>query len=559
MIPKVILRLHRHTNKRQYRKSSSSESLITNENQSQQLRRSTRSSNPPGEWWKSLPSNSSEEPSNLALFACDAPSSYSDATSPANIDFWKSAILKEENSIRENNTFTLVVRKSNMHVLPCRYVFKVKKDVGPKVRIVAKGFRQIHGVDYNETYAPVVSLTALRCFLATIASLDLECDQMDVVTAFLNGDLDEDIYMEVPAGFKDPTQPNVVCKLQKALYGLKQAPRQWYAKINKFLLEDLNFTCCPHEPCLYYKHDGKSIAMLVLYVDDLLIAGDNRSQLDSIKLEFSRRFKMKNLGVASEFLGIKISRNRSDRTLHLSQAEYANTVLERFGMQDSKPIHTPMEPSALKSTNRAHESTELAGEVPYRQAIGSLMYLMISTRPDIAYAVGIMYGNLTPTSSIGYSDSDWAGCVETRKSTEGFVFLLSGGAVSWRSKKQTVVATSSCEAEYISVCSATKEAIWLSQLISCLQGHKLPTPMTILVDNQGAIASAHNWSINARNKHIGIRYHFVREAVANNQVKISYCSASDQLADPLTKPLNRILQEKLCSRMGLQICSVPRN
>eukprot|EP00171_Calliarthron_tuberculosum_P002755 IDg2755t1 len=142
-----------------------------------------------------------------------------------------------------------------MHVLPCRYVFRVKKDVGPKVRIVAKGFRQVHGVDYNETYALSKVLPAVRCFIATVASMDLECDQMDIVTAFLNGDLDEDIFMEVPAGFKDPARPNIVCKLQKALYGLKQAPRQWYAKINDFLLNNLKLTCCPQEPCLYYKND----------------------------------------------------------------------------------------------------------------------------------------------------------------------------------------------------------------------------------------------------------------------------------------------------------------
>eukprot|EP00171_Calliarthron_tuberculosum_P021771 IDg21771t1 len=414
--------------------------------------------------------------------ASDAPSSYEDATSPTNIDFWKSAILKEENSLRDNNTFKLVQRQHGMHVLPCRYVFKVKKDVGPKVRIVAKGFRQVHGVDYNDTYAPVVSLTAVRSFLATVSGMDLECDQMDVVTAFLNGDLDEDIYMEVPEGFKDPSKPNLVCKLKKALYGLRQAPR--------------------------------STMMLVLYIDDLLIA------------------------------------------------DYANLVLDRFEMRDSKPIATPMEPSALKKAVDEPDMVCLAGDVPYRQTIGSLMYLMICIRPDIAYAVGklsqycekplkahwtavkrvlryiggtsdkgIMYDSSSSPSPVGYSDSDWAGCVETRKSTEGFVFLISGGAISWRSKKQTVVATSSCEAEYISVCSATKEAIWLSKLLSCLQGKVNAAPMKILVDNQGAIASAHNWSINARNKHIDIRYHFVREAVLANQVNISYCSGADQLAD----------------------------
>lgn len=162
-----------------------------------------------------------------------------------------------------NNTFILIERTANMHVVPCRYVFRVKKYVGPKVRIVAKGFRQVHGVEYSETYAPVASFSIFRCFLSIVAHFDLECDQMDVVTAFLNGDLDKEIFMEVPAGFRYPKRPNVVCKLRKALYGLKQAPRQWYAKIHSFLTTNLLFTSCPHEPCLYYKHSHSSIILIV--------------------------------------------------------------------------------------------------------------------------------------------------------------------------------------------------------------------------------------------------------------------------------------------------------
>ena len=469
-----------------------------------------------------------------------------------------------------------------MNVIPCRYVFRVKNGE-PKVRIVAKGFRQVHGVDFYDTYAPVVSLVAVRCFLATTAHLDLECDQMDVVTAFLNGDLDENIYMEVPAGFKDPNRPNLVCKLQKALYGLKQAPRQWYAKINSFLVDNLQFTSSPYEPCLYFKHSDDCITLIVLYVDDLLIAGNDRSIVDHVKDEFKDQFKMKDLGVASEFLGIQIYRDRPNRTLRITQSSYIDKILDRFHMADSNPVCTPMEISSSKILSTDSDLQELAQGVPYRQAIGSLMYLMIGTRPDIGYAigklsqycekplkshwssikrvlryikgtrnVGIKYDGNKSMKPLGYCDSDWAGCLETRKSTEGILFLLAGGAVYWSSKKQSIIATSSCEAEYIASCSAAKTAIWLNNMLGGILGNSAPKPITVHVDNQGSIGMAYNESINARNKHIDIRYHFVRDAVKNKQVTLEHCAGTDQAADPLTKPLGRIKLKEMNDKIGLQ-------
>eukprot|EP00171_Calliarthron_tuberculosum_P001088 IDg1088t1 len=515
------------------------------------LRRSTRKIRAPREWWKFEPSASSPDSidpdpstsSDTALIINDPPQSYTEATSSANIDFWAPGIKREEDSIRENNTFTLVEHQPGMHVIPCRYVFKVKNNT-PKVRIVAKGFRQVHGVDYSETYAPVVTLATVRVFLSIIATLDLECDQMDVITAFLNGDLEEDIYMQVPSGFKDKSKPNLVCKLHKALYGLKQAPQQWYAKINSFLIDELDFQSCPYEPCLYFKHDKDDINVIVLYVDDLLVAGNKTSTIDKIKTVFKSRFKMKDLGHAQEFLGLEITRDRPNRTLTLSQSGYVDK---------------------------------------YSIVIGSLMYLMIGTRPDIAFAVGklsqhcekprlqhwiaakrvlryvkgtrnlsITYGTKSSLEPLGYCDSDWGGCVETRKSTEGYLFLIAGGAVCWRSKKQSIIATSTCEAEYVSLCSAAKEAIWLSRLLATVLGKPSPTPITIMVDNEGAIASSHSTSINQRNKHIDMRYHFVREAVLSGLVKIQHCTSEEEAADPLTKPLYRIAFEKHRESFGLR-------
>ncbi len=538
------------------------------------LRRSTRISKPPGEWYKATGQYAQ------ALSAQTTPTSYQVAVSPENIDFWKPGIDREHDCITRNNTWTLVERKSGMHVLPSKYVFKVK-DGKPKVRLVAMGCRQIHGVDYNETFAPVVSLTTIRTILALASHYDLELEQMDVVTAFLNGDLHEDIYMTVPDGFKNPSNSNQVCKLQKSLYGLKQSPRQWYAKMHSYLVEELGFQSSKNDPCLYVNHDSASLLLIGLYVDDLLIAGSNKKKIHQIKKELTSRFEMKDLGAARVMLGIEITRDRANRQLLISQSEYTLTILARFGMENSRSVATPMDrPGSSTTENNS------AVAVPYRQAIGSLMYLMIGSRPDIAFAVGrlsqhaehpshehwvsvkrvfryingtrdfgILYDGNRPLVTEGYADADWAGCRESRKSTSGNIFLVAGGAVCWRSKKQTCVATSTCEAEYIACCLAAKEAVWLSRLLADLTNSKNPQPITINVDNIGAIDTAYNASINQKNKHIDIAYHFVRDCIMSGKLKLTHCNSGDQAADPLTKSLERVLHERLRLKQGL--CSKP--
>ena len=557
------------------------ESAPQNEQESQGLRRSTRNRNRPGEWWKAtltkpLPSNNSE----TALLAdSSVPSSYAEATSPSNADFWLPGIRKEEQSILDNKTFSLVDRLPDMEVIPCRYVFRVKNGL-PKVRIVAKGYQQIHGVNYFDTYAPVISFTAVRCFLAFVTQMNLHCDQMDVVTAFLNGDLEETIYMELPSGFTNRNTTGKVCHLHKAIYGLKQAPRQWYAKMNCFLIDELNFASCPDEPCLYYLHEPDCTVLVILYVDDLLIAGSSRSALDTLKMKFCKKFQMKDLGKVNEFLGITISRNRTEKVLQISQEAYIEKILTRFNMQHAKGICTPMETYPTKNLT---DIDSASSQYPYREAVGSIMYLMVCTRPDIAYAISKLARHLdNPThehltavkrllrylsatrkksitfrakqsfTGIGFCDSDWGSCSDTRKSTEGFLFIIGGGAVSWRSKRQTVVATSSCEAEYISLCSAAKESIWLSRMIASVEGSATATAITIHVDNQGAIELARNNKLNPRTKHIDIRYHFVQSAVSEGLIQIKYIPGAKQTADPLTKPLQRVLFERHRTAMGLE-------
>ncbi len=338
------------------------------------LRRSTRKFTKPKEWWKTT---------STAFTARTFPSSYKAATSPDNIDFWSPGIEREHDCLLRNKTWELVKRKDGMHVLPSKYVFRVKNGK-PKARLVVLGCRQVYGLDYSQTFAPVVKMSTIRLVLALVAARDLECEQMDVVTAFLNGDLDEDIYMEIPQELKTTKNSDQVCKLRKAVYGLKQAPRQWYAKIHEYLVRDLGFTSSLNDPCLYTQHQSSSLTIIALYVDDLLVAGNDKEKIRKLKSDLSEIFEMKDLGPLSVMLGIKISRDRVKKLVFISQPEYTREILSRFGMENLNPLSTPM----LRSEKFSGSQESSSIDVPYREAIGSLMYLMICTRPDIAYAVG---------------------------------------------------------------------------------------------------------------------------------------------------------------------------
>lgn len=534
-------------------------------------RRSNRSKRKPCEWWKAT--------ANIALSAQQIPISYKKAVESDNFDFWKPGIDKEHECLLRNQTWTLVRREPGMHVLPSKYVFRVKNG-GPKARLVALGCRQMYGIDYLETFAPVVKLTTIRVLLALAAVHDFDIEQMDVTTAFLNGDLDQDIYMQIPEGLRTPKNEGMVCKLRKSLYGLKQAPRQWYAKIHTFLVVDLKFKASMNDPCLYVQKFESNILIIALYVDDLLIVGNCKTEIVKIKGELSKRFEMKDLGPASVMLGVEITRDRPSRKLWISQREYTSEVLSRFQMQETRTVSTPMDKATL--TTLESESSLAPANTPYRQAIGSLIYLVTCTRPDLAFTVrrlsqylekpqdhhwnavkralrylwstrnhGILYDGSNGAGLVGYADSDYAGDTATRKSTSGYVFLMANGAISWKSKKQSVVATSSCEAEYVASCLATKEAVWLSRLAADVSLRPRDLPVPIKVDNNGAKDLAYNATINERTKHIDVQYHFVRECALNKKIELQRCDTSDQVADPLTKPLERLQHQKLCSMKGL--------
>jgi hypothetical protein len=409
--------------------------------------------------------------------------------------------------------------------------------------------------------------------------------QMDVKTAFLNGDLDEDIYMQQPDGYRaDGQQADHVWKLNKSLYGLKQAGRAWNKKMDTALVE-LGFQSLHSDSCVYIKRDGSAVVYVLVYVDDLLLVTNDTAQLTATKAALSSRFDMKDMGEAQFILGVQIRRNRERRQLSLSQREYVRTILKRFRMEDCKPAASPMATGVklLRDDPKDAASTDDMSQVPYSSAVGALMYAALATRPDIAFAVtalcqfmanpAISHWNAAKRvfrylqgtmdyelrygwdggksqSLYGYSDSDWGNDVNDRRSVTGWVFLLHDAAVSWQSIKQPTVALSSVEAEYMAATQATREAVWWRAFLAEL-GIPQATATTIFSDSQGAIALGKNPEHHKRTKHIDIQHHYVREQVAAGNVALSFIGTENMLADVLTKPLAAERHATLAAGIGV--------
>ena len=561
------------------------------------IRGSTRARKAPGSWWKAMVTAGLLSHAHMIT---EIPNSYKQAMASPKASFCQKGIDKELASQHKNKTWQLVPRSQASNVLTSRWVFRVKQlpDESGKLvetakgRLVARGFEQVEGLECTETFAPVFKFTTIRLLLALVAHFDLELHQMDVVTAFLNGDLEEEIYMEQPDGCIDKAKPDSVCKLLKAIYGPKQTHRQWHSKIDEFLIVELGFKTTRSDPCLYIRRQGNVIMIMALYVDDLLLAGSDLEAILWMKNELNKRFDMKDLGEAKTCIGLEIDRIRSENILTVTQSKYAQAVLTRFKMSTSNPCVTPMDQSYHVAKQVAETDTEdKPCSAPYRQAIGCLMFLMVGTRPDIAFAIGklsqhcadpreshwtgvkrvlrylrgsqrlgLVFGkDDLGTELHGYSDADWGGCLQSRRSTSGYVFKLCGGPISWASRKQTVVAKSTCEAEYIALCEACKEAAWLRRFHADVLGATSDPTLRIGCDNTGTIAFAQNESTNRRNKHIDITYHFVRDAVQRKLVTLYHCPTAEMPADILTKPLGRVLFEKFVGMVGLSECKAAQS
>lgn len=492
---------------------------------------------------------------------------------------WKRAWESELDSLQKNRTWVVERVPSDRNIVGCRWLFQRKEDGRFKVRLVAKGYSQEPGVDFKETFAPVAKFTTLRILLALVAENDWELHSMDVKTAFLNGELEEEVYMECPEGVHGKVKPGYACRLVKAIYGLRQSPRVWYQKIHTFFRKH-DFHRSTQDYSLYINYDRK--ILVLIYVDDLVLAAADIKAISWIKNALTNAFEMTDLGELAMFLGLEIQRDRSQRILTLGQQRYINRILQRHGMQDARPSLTPLDPNTrLRACpiNRPTKAQPVNLEL-YQSAVGSLMYAMLGTRPDLAYGVGLvsqfnhspqpehwiavkrLFRYLVGTKNYtlkfgssnisgGYSDADW-GAAEDRKSVGGFVFLLNGGAVSWASKKQTSIALSTTEAEYMGMTQAAKEILWLRTLLNEIGAFKHIVPMSTLnEDNQGAIALAHNPEYHARTKHIDIQYHFIRELVTTDTIHLRFCPSTDMIADIMTKALPRPTHDKHTHGMGL--------
>ena len=445
-----------------------------------------------------------------------------------------------------------------------------------KARVIAQGFSQVEGIDYNETFAPVTKINSIRLLLALSARFDWEIHQMDVKSAFLNGELDEEIYMRAPPGYK--AAPGTVWRLKKALYGLKQASREWYKKLSHEL-NSLGFARIQADHCVFYKNVNGHHFIIAVYVDDNLIISDSLDLILKTKEDLSSCFDMTDLGEVHWILNMEVTRDRTKRTIRLSQSQYIEDILERHGMADCRPTGTPME------VNLKLEKLETAevNATEYQQLIGSLMYGSIGTRFDIAHDVGVLSrhnhspgkqhhtavkrvfrylrgasdnyilydGKSAIEGPVIYCDADWAGDPSDRKSISGYTAILSGAAISWSSKKQATVSLSSTEAEYIAAARATQEATWIHTFLSEI-GHPLKKPITLYVDNQSAIKLIQNPVAHDRTKHIDIKYHFIRDAQARGIIKVEYCPTNDQVADVLTKPLPHEKHKHFTEQMGLR-------
>jgi len=491
---------------------------------------------------------------------------------------WRQAMQTEFNALLQNQTWTLVPQQAT-NLVGCKWVFKVKRKVDGsikrhKARLVAKGFHQQAGLDYGETFSSVVKPTTIRTVLTVAYSRGWDMLQIDIQNTFLHGYLDEEVYMTQPPGFSHPSLPNHVCKLQKALYGLKQAPRAWFVRLSN-RLHELGFTNSKADSSFFILRTSSLIMFVLVYVVDIIITASVPAAISDLLQQLQMSFAVKDLGKLNYFLGVEVTPLKTG--LLLSQRRYIIDLLKRTNMLEAKPISSPMSSSSSLS---AFDGDSMEDPILYRSTVGSLQYLSL-TRPDLAFAVkrecqfmhkpsklhwqavkrilrylkhtvshGLLLTRLNISILEAFSDADWAGCPDDRKSTGGYCVFLGSNLISWSSKKHPTVSRSSTEAEYKSVANATAELLWIQYLLRDL-GVPLSSPPKLWCDNIGATYLAANPVFHARTKHVEIDFHFVRGQVAAKTLQILFTPSKEQIADILTKPIVSNWFQWLCSKLNV--------
>ncbi|KAI3782063.1 hypothetical protein L2E82_12095 [Cichorium intybus] len=511
------------------------------------------------------------------MFAGEEPTTFIEAE---NHQDWKDAMKRELDSIERNHTWVLTDLPKGQKPIGLKWVFKLKKDASGKftthkARIVAKGYVQRKGIDFDEVFAPVARLETVRLMLALAAKEGWTVHHLDVKSVFLNGTLEEEVYVSQSEGFIVAGKEHMVYRLSKALYGLRQAPRAWNAKLDK-TLKELGFLRCPQEQAVYKLQRPNSILLVGAYVDDLIVMGTSEEQVAAFKKQMKNVFEMTDMGKPSYYLGIEVHQRKGE--VAIAQTGYAKKVLKLAGMADCNPSKYPME-SKLSLTK--DEGGVEVNSTDYRRLVGSLRYLT-HTRPDLAYSVGVVSRFMeSPKEShfkavkqilryikgtqshglvyrkggdgklIGFSDSSYGMDPVDGKGTTGMVFYYSNSPITWSSQKQRTVALSSCKAEFMAATMAAWQALWLRSLLKELTGSKAES-IKLCVDNKSAIALMKNSVFHGRSKHIDTRFHFIRECVENKQIIVEHVSGEEQKADILTKALPRVKFSEMQYLLGME-------
>jgi hypothetical protein len=528
------------------------------------------------------------------------PTTYEQAMNDEFSDKWKLACDIEIASMSDKEVYTLVPRTKHMSIVPCRWVFDIKRDennlpIRFKARLVGKGFKQIYGIDYEETFSPVAKYKSIKMVLAFAAQHQLPLYQIDYVTAFLNAKLDKPIYMAQPDGYTIGTkQMTQVWKLNKAIYGLKQAGRAWNIELHNKLIS-IGYTQLAVDPCIYYKRiAGYPPIILCLYVDDTIVACHDNilSTWLNDKRQISDTYPIKDMGVCKWVLNMAVERSEDGTHISISQRRYVHNMLDKYMNVECKPASTPhLSDHIFDPSKQDGHTTELLSNeqhMLYRSIVGALLYAANTTRVDIAlvvnqlaryvskpcqhhmtaakhvlrYLKGTMDSKLTfkqqqnttttatttddkpymPGEIVIYTDASWGELsIDGRRSKTGVLVQVYGSTTHWISKVQTCTALSSCESEYIALAAGIQEAVWCQHWMSELLDKQIK--VTVHVDNQAAISTALNDHSHERTKHIDIRLHFIRDVVRSGLVQLKYIPTDMQLADCLTKPLERVKLE----------------
>jgi transposase InsO family protein len=519
------------------------------------------------------------------------PRSLAEAKRRPDWPLWEKAVEEELATLKAAGTWRMEEPPAGANIIGSKWVFKAKKDAAGniaryKARLVAQGFSQVGGVDYDDTYAPVAKLASSRAIIAMANRLRLELHQVDIKGAYLNGVLgaNEVLYMQHPPGYKAVDAGTRVLRLVKTLYGLKQSGRRWYQKLTS-IFTSLGFSQCQVDQAVFYKMNAAArvTTVVAVHVDDCTIAASTPELVADLKDGLRKHVEVTDLGQLHWMLGIEVRRDREANTIHLSQRAYIDSILRRYHLNDLKPLSTPMDTQVrLTSEHAPASAAEFAAmrDVPYREAVGALNWAALSTRPDIAFAVATVarfaanpgpvhweavkriYRYLAGTRELwltygemqraleGYTDADGS-MAEDRRAITGYAFLIDGGAVSWSSKRQEIISLSTTESEYVAATHGMKEALWLRTLLSDIFG-SLADATTMFSDNQSAIALARDHQYHARTKHIDVRYHWIRWVIEQGSVRLIYCPTDDMVADVLTKALPSTKVKHFAAGLGLR-------